>query len=303
MAAMTPKVVVAGASGFVGRPLCRALFADGAREVWALSREPRIEIPYTRVTHWDGETSGAWVAALEGADAVINLSGAGIADKRWSPRRKRELIESRVRSTRALVNALAGMAKPPRVFLNASAIGYYGDRGDEPLDETSVAGAGFLADLCADWEKEASRAPKSVRTVLLRTGIVLGQGGGALRRMVPPFALGLGGPIGSGAQWMSWIAREDLIGLILHLLGDETSGPVNATAPEPATNEAFARALAAALKRPSALRMPERLVTLLFGEMGAMLLGGQRVLPKRAVESGYAFKHSRLADALAAELH
>jgi uncharacterized protein (TIGR01777 family) len=299
---MPAKIVVAGASGFIGRPLCRALFAEGKREVWALSRQRGIEIPYARVVHWDGITQGEWVTALDGAQAVINLSGAGIADRRWSPERKLELLNSRLDPTRALVAAMAATPDGPSVFINASAVGYYGDRGDEGLEEDSDPGQGFLAELCADWEKEALKAPPTVRAVALRVGIVLGQGGGALRRMVPPFSLGLGGPIGTGAQWMSWISRDDLIGLIIHLLEAKVAGPVNATAPQPVTNARFSETLASALNRRARLRMPAGVVSLLFGEMGSMLLGGQRVLPKRALDSGYRFQHPVLAGALASEL-
>lgn len=296
------KIVVAGASGFVGRPLCRALWDNGRREVHALSRHAD-SIPYAYVHVWDAATAGDWQAALEGADALINLSGANIAEKRWTAARKRELAESRLVSTKVLVDALAAAKRPPRVFLNASAVGYYGDRGDETLDESSAPGEDFLARLCADWESAALAAPKSVRAIVLRLGVVLGQGGGALGRMLLPFRLGLGGPLGSGRQYMSWISRDDAIGLMLRLLDSDASGPVNATAPEPATNEAFSRELARALGRPCVFRVPEKAARLAFGELADVLLGGQRVLPKKALAAGYAFQHPTLAQALAASLH
>lgn len=298
-----PRIVIAGASGFIGRPLCRALWADGARDVRALTRATRLEVPYAHVAHWDGESLGDWAALVDGADAVINLCGADIAGGRWTPQRKQELQDSRLKPTRALVAAMHAAKRPPRVFISASAVGYYGsDTGDEPKDETADSGADFLALLCADWEKEALRAPAATRTIPLRIGVVLAEGGGALRRLVPPFRLGLGGPIGTGQQWLSWIAREDVLGLIEHLLDADVAGPVNAVAPQAATNEAFSRALAARLRRPAALRLPGGVVKLAFGELADVLLGGQRVVPRKAAESRYAFKTPALDQALAAAL-
>jgi len=295
------KVVVAGASGFIGRPLCRALWDNGRREVHALSRRPD-SIAYAYVHVWDAATPGDWQAALEGADALINLSGANIAEKRWTKARKRELVDSRLASTKALIDALSSVKRPPRVFLNASAVGYYGDRGEEELDESSAPGEDFLAGLCAEWERAALAAPPNVRAVVLRLGLVLGQGGGALARMLLPFRLGIGGPLGSGRQYMSWISRDDAVGLILRLLDAEVSGPVNAVAPEPAANEAFSRELARALRRPCAFRVPEKAARLAFGELADVLLGGQRVLPKKALDAGYVFQHPTLGRALAASL-
>lgn len=292
------KVVLAGGSGFIGRPLCRALFDNGAREVWVLSRRPRMEVPYAHVLAWDGQNPGPWQNSLEGAEALINLCGAGIAERRWTKARKKQLEESRILPTRALVAALSGAKNGPKVFLSASAVGYYGDRGDEPLDESAGCGSGFLALLCKAWEQESLKAPREVRTVLLRTGIVLGEGGGALREMLPLFRFGLGGPLGTGRQYMSWISREDEIGLILHLLSSQAQGAVNATAPEPVRNEEFARVLGQALNRPARLRIPAGVLKLALGELAEVLLGGQRVIPKKAQETGYAFKYPRLAAAI-----
>ncbi len=298
---MPPKIVIAGGSGFVGRPLCRALWDNGRRDVYVLSRTAK-EVPYAHVIRWDGAQAGPWQETLEGADALINLCGANVADGRWTSRRKRELVDSRLASTKALVDAMAQAKAAPRVLINASAVGYYGDRGDQLLDESSASGDDFLSVLCSDWEAQAARAPKGVRVVSLRLGVVLGEGGGALHKMMLPFSLGLGGPLGTGGQWMSWISREDVIGLILHLLETDVSGPVNATAPEPVTNETFSRQLALTLHRPCALRMPEKIARFVFGEMADMLLGGQRVLPKKAQSSGYSFKHPTLPQAFAIAL-
>jgi uncharacterized protein (TIGR01777 family) len=296
-----PKIVVAGASGFIGRPLCRALWDNGRREVWALSRTPR-EIPYARVLLWNGREPGPWQECLEGAQTLINLCGGGLPTGRWSAKRMAQLERSRLEPTRALVAALAAAKKPPRAFISASAVSFYGDRGEEALDEDSESGADFLAMLCVEWENEARRAPAGVRTVLLRAGLVLGTGGGTLRSMLLPFRLGLGGPLGDGRQFMSWIAREDVLGLIVHLLDCDLAGPVNATAPEPVANAQFARELAASLHRTARLRLPGGVVKLALGDLGGMLLGGQRALPRRAQQSGYAFKCSGLRAAIDASL-
>lgn len=297
-----PKVVIAGASGFLGRPLCRALWDHGRREIWALSRSAE-EIPYARVARWDGRSAGAWTQCLEGAHAVINLCGGGLPRGRWSEAGRKTLSEARLEPARALTQAMAAAKERPRVFISASAVGFYGDRGDEALDEASASGADFLALLCVEWERQARLAPEGVRTVLLRTGLVLGAGGGSLGPIMTPLKLGVGGPLGDGRQFVPWIAREDVLGLVEHLLEDErVSGPVNATAPEPVTNEVFARELAAALGRPARLRLSGGLTRLAFGDLGAMLLGGQRALPRRAQDSGYSFKLPGLRAALESAL-
>ncbi len=289
------RVVVAGGTGFIGRALRAALEAAG-HEAVVLSRSAGPG----RVV-WDGETQGPWTAALEGSGAVVNLAGASVAGGRWTEARKRLLAQSRLLPTRALVTALSGLKERPGVLVSASAVGYYGDRGDEELSERSGPGAGFLARLCVDWELEARKAAGyGARVVLLRTGIVLGKGGGALAKMLTPFRLGLGGPLGSGTQWMPWISLEDEVGLILHLLEREVSGPVNAAAPSPVTNQGFSAALGRALRRPALLRAPAFALRLALGEMSSLLLGGQKVRPEKALESGYRFKHPELAAALEA---
>ena len=298
----TEKVVVAGASGFLGRPLCRALFADGKREVWALSRQPGIEVPYAYVRQWDGRSAGDWTQAVEGARAVINLTGAKIGAGRWTEARKKEIVESRLEPTRALTAAIAAAKKKPEVFISASASGYYGDRGDEVVDETASPGQGFIAGLCAQWEREAQRVPKGVRPVLLRTGVTLGEGGGPLDKVLYAFRMGVGGPFGSGKQWLPWISRDDAVGLILHSLEMGVYGPVNVVAPQPATNAEFAKALGRALGRPAVLRTSAFALKLLLGEASEVLLGGHRAVPRRATETGYQFKHPELDTALAASL-
>ena len=291
------KIVAAGATGFIGRPLIRLLKEQGL-QLTLLSRRP---VEGEKYELWDGKAAGGWTAALEGADALINLAGENIAEGRWTEARKKALVDSRLDSTKALVYALSTVAKKPKIFVAASAIGFYGDRGDETLDEGSSAGSGFLAELCQKWEDEARQAEKhGCRVVHLRTGIVLGKGGGALGKMLLPFKLGLGGRLGPGTQWMSWISLEDELGLIRHALLGSAAGALNATAPNPVTNAEFTKTLGRVLHRPTALPAPAFALKLALGEMSEMLLGGQKVLPKKALASGYIFKHPTLETALAA---
>lgn len=297
------KVVVAGGSGFVGRGLCKLLAQEG-HEAVVLTREPRPRPGGPREVAWDAASSGPWQDALDGADAVVNLAGASIAQGRWTPARKKILRDSRLLSTRALVAGLSGVRARPKVLVSASAVGYYGDRGEEPVDESAKPGEGFLAGLCADWEREAQVAePLGVRVVRLRFGVVLGRGGGALAKMLPAFKLGLGGPIGGGRQWFPWITRSDATGLILRCAQDpKASGPVNAVAPQAARNAEFAAALGRVLRRPALLRAPAFALKLALGEMSEMLLTGQRVEPKKALELGYSFRHPELEAGLRAEI-
>jgi hypothetical protein len=243
------------------------------------------------------------IAGLEGADAVIHLSGAGIADGRWTGTRKQLLRSSRIDTTRVLVDSLARLKRKPSTLLVASAIGYYGDRGDEVLIESSANGTDFLALVCRDWEAEASRAAAvGMRTVMLRFGIILSGKGGALPRMVAPFKLGLGGRLGSGQQWMSWIAIEDVIGIIRYLITKEQiSGPVNLVAPSPVRNEEFSRVLAGMLHRPAIFPAPAFVLRLAMGEMAdGMLLASDRVQPERLLTAGYPFRFQILEPALRA---
>jgi hypothetical protein len=233
-------------------------------------------------------------------DAIVNLAGEPIVSGRWTAARKAEIRRSRIEATRALVDAAAAAEPRPRMLLNASAVGYYGDRGDTPVDETARPGTGFLARVCVDWEAEAHRAEAlGLRVVLLRLGVVLAPDGGALSSMLLPFRAGLGGPLGGGRQWMSWVHRDDVVGLIRDAVGQEAyAGPVNATSPHAVTNKDFARALARAVHRPAFLPVPGVALRLAVGEMASMLLTGQRVLPAVAERVGYQWRQPELPAAL-----
>lgn len=296
------RVAITGASGLVGAQLA-AFLGTGGHTVLPLVRgTPR---PGSDEIGWDPAAGRIDADRLEGLDAVVHLAGEPIAALRWTDAHKARVRASRVDGTSLLATTLARLDRPPRVFVSASAIGYYGDRGDAPLDETSEPGAGFLAEVCRAWETAAAPAADAgIRVVLARIGVVLAGRGGALATMAPPFRLGLGGIVGDGRQVMSWIALDDLIGALHHLLfADDVRGPVNATAPEPATNATFTRTLGAVLHRPTVLPLPAPAVRLLFGEMGdAVLLGGARVLPRVLLASGFRFLHADLAEALRDEL-
>lgn len=297
------KVVLAGGSGRIGRALAAEL-AAADYEVVVLSRRAGAAGEARaggRDVAWDGRAVGAWAEELEGAAGVVNLAGEDIAGGRWSPERKRRLLDSRRDSTAAVVAALAGARRRPPVLLQASAVGYYGDRGDELLDESSAPGTGFLPEICVAWE-EASAPVEAlgVRRVVLRTGLVLARDGGALPAMARPFRLGVGGPLGDGRQWMPWIHLADEVGAIRYLLErDDARGPFNLVAPEPATNAELGRALARALHRPALLRAPAFALRLALGEMAGLLLGGQRLAPSRLLAVGYRFRFPALAPALA----
>ena len=299
------KILVTGATGFVGQALCRHL--GGEDQLIALARDPQNadrRLGGTAEARPLPTTSSEWAAAVEGCNAVVNLAGESIASGRWTEDRKKRILDSRVDLTRALVSGIAAATKKPRVLVSASAVGYYGPRGDEELDEAAPAGDDFLARVCLAWEREAAAAESSgVRTVRLRTGVVLGDDGGALARMVTPFKLFAGGPLGSGTQWMSWVHRDDLIGLIdLCLRDTRASGAVNATAPAPRTMREFCRTLGEVLGRPSWAPVPAFVLRLALGEMSDMLLTGQRVLPRAALRLGYQFRHPDLKGALRASL-
>lgn len=289
------NITIAGGSGFLGRALTRRLRERGDT-VSVLTR--RASGP-GEVAWAPGNPDGPWLDAIAEADAVVNLAGESIADGRWTADRKRRLIESRMTTTRAIVNAL-GSAKPDGVLLSASAVGYYGDRGDETLTEASSPGDDFLARLCRDWESEARRAEGSRRVVLLRTGLVLDPGNGALAPLMTPFRLGVGGPMGSGRQYWSWIHREDWVRLVIFAIDDSRArGAMNLTAPNAVTNRDFARALGRALSRPALLPAPAFALRLLLGEMAdAMVLSGQRVIPELATSLGFTFAFTDLDAAL-----
>ncbi len=297
------KIVLAGASGFLGRPLVERL-ADDGHQLVLLTRRPRGATPGRREVGWQPDgTVGPWSDALDGANAVVNLAGESIAGGRWSAARKSALTESRLFSTRSLVAAMDRAKVRPPLLVSSSAVGFYGPCGDEDVSEEDGPGDDFLARLSAVWEHAAQAAEAGgTRVVLVRTGLVLERDGGALKAMLPPFRLGVGGPLGSGNQYWPWIHRADWIALTRFLIAHPTAhGPVNATAPVPVTNEEFSRTLARVLGRPCLFRAPAFALRLAMGEMAdALLLGGQRVLPTRAQEMGYRFEHETLEPALRA---
>ncbi len=299
------RVVVAGGSGFIGERLCAELVQAGD-EVDILSRRPERlagRLPNgVRVRAWrPPQLDPGWETAVAEADAVVSLAGASLGDGRWTERRKALLRDSRVDSTRALVTALGNGGGPPRVLVSASAVGYYGDRGDEELTEASAPGQGFLASICVDWEATAREAEAfGVRVVLPRFGVVLGEGG-ALPRLALPFRLFVGGPLGSGRQWMSLVHRSDVVGLIRRALNDEAiSGPLNAVMPQPIRNADLARLIGSVLHRPSAVPAPTPALRLALGSEMAdeMLLASQRVLPVEPLALGYHFRFPTAEDAL-----
>ena len=288
------RVLVTGGTGFIGAPLCRALRGAG-HSVTIVTRDPaHAEGP---AVGWDGVANAvAW------SDAVVNLAGEPIAGHRWSTARKQRIRDSRVQATQDLVDAVAAASTRPQVLVSASAVGYYGPHGDEPLDETAGPGTDFLAQVCQAWEQEAERAEqRGMRVVRLRIGVVLAADGGALAQMLPLFRAFLGGRLGSGRQWMSWIHRDDVTGLIVDALVDTRyTGAVNATAPTPVTNRDFTRALGRVLARPTVLPAPAFALRLALGEMADMLLTGQRVRPAAAERLGYRFRYRDLEPALRA---
>ena len=295
------RIAITGASGLVGSRLAPFLTAGG-HEVLRLVRRPPTA---SDEIHWDPDKGNVDADSLEDLDAVIHLAGESIASGRWNDRLKERIRDSRVRGTSVLSEALAGLERPPKVLVAASAIGYYGDRADTVVDENNEPGSGFLADVCTAWEAATTAASTAgVRVVNLRIGIVLAADGGALAAMLPAFRLGAGGRVGSGRQWMSWIAIDDLIGAIHHCLTqDSLAGPVNAVAPNPVTNRDFTRVLARVMRRPSILPVPSLAIRTLLGEMGdSLLLASTRVRPQRLEDSPFTFQHPDLEAALRVEL-
>jgi uncharacterized protein len=300
------RVTVTGATGLIGSALLAALRDRGA-QVTVLTRDParaRARLGAAgaapvEVVRWDLLNEPAPVKALAGRDAVVHLAGENVA-QRWTAKARQAIRESRVRGTRHLVEGVQRSEPRPRMLLSSSAIGYYGPRGEEPLDEDAPAGSGFLAEVCAAWEAEAQRASEfGVRVVRVRTGVVIDRHGGALQKMLLPFRLGLGGPVAGGRQYMSWIHSEDVAGIMLAALKDERfTGAINATAPEPVSNRNFSRALGRVLHRPSLLPLPGAALRLLYGEMAEVLTTGARVVPAKPLVLGYEFRHPRLDGAL-----
>jgi len=299
------KIVVAGGTGFAGCPVVRRLAQDG-HDLLVLSRTlPRSEASASiRFALWDAKTPGPWVACLEGAGAVVNLTGEPIAARRWTALQKQKILSSRVDSTRALVRAIGQLRAKPPLLINASGLGYYGDTGGVPVTESQGRGSGFLADVCGAWEQEALEARATgVRVVLLRLGMVLARDGGALRKMIPPFVFFAGGPLGSGRQWMSWIERSEMAGVIRFVIERaELEGPVNVCAPGAVTMAQFSAVLGKVMDRPSWLKVPESALRLLLGEMATVLLTGQRAVPEKLERAGYRFRHPELEPALRAML-
>ncbi len=287
-------VLVTGGTGFIGSALCKQLFQDGHR-ITVLSRKPSRGTTLPGV-HLIGEFEQA-----QGIDAVVNLAGEPLAEGRWNAARKQRFRDSRLGTTQQLLGWMETLAERPRVLVSGSAIGYYGASDDTALTETAPPGEDFAATLCRDWETEAYKARAlGVRVCAVRIGIVLGSDGGALAKMLPPFRLGAGGPMGSGRQWMSWVRRSDLVRLICWLLQNEqANGAYNGTAPVPVSNREFARTLGSALHRPAVMTTPAFVLKLLFGEMAeALLLSGQRVLPSKAEAEGFEFQYRELEPAL-----
>jgi uncharacterized protein (TIGR01777 family) len=294
------RVVVSGASGLIGSALCATLTADGHDVVKLVRRAADGgEI------QWNPKQGELPAGALEGCDAVVHLAGAGIGDHRWTDSYKAEIRDSRVQSTELLSTAIARSTNGPKVLLSGSAIGYYGDGGDRELDESAANGNDFLAQLCREWEAATGTAEAAgTRVAHLRTGIVLAGNGGALRKMLPLFRLGFGGRFGNGRQWQSWISLADQVGAICHLLASDVTGAVNLTAPAPVTGSEFARTLGKALHRPSLLPVPSFAPKLLLGGelVDALLISGQRAIPRVLQSRGFEFQHPTLEVALRAVL-
>ncbi|MGH9843548.1 MAG: TIGR01777 family oxidoreductase [Blastocatellia bacterium] len=299
------RVLITGATGLIGKPLCRRLAAEG-HEIVTLSRQPqrvRVE-PGAKAFRWEPEEGAPGPEVWEGVEAVIHLAGEPVAAGRWTAERKRRIRESRVTGTRNLVGGIEKLSSRPKVFVSSSAVGFYGNRGDQVLTEASGPGEGFLVDVCRDWESEAARARDlGLRVPLVRTGVVLSAEGGAMEKILPPFKLGLGGRLGGGRQWFPWIHLDDIAGIICHaLLTPAVAGPINGAAPGIVTNETFTKVLAAALHRPVFLPVPEFALRIAMGEMAEVVLASQRVTPKVAEETGYRFRYPQLPEALAAIL-
>ncbi|MFI0236574.1 TIGR01777 family oxidoreductase [Streptomyces sp. NPDC016845] len=290
------RIAVAGASGLTGSALVRSLTGDGHDVLRLVRRAPRA----ADEVRWDPKKGEVDVERLAGCDAVVNLAGAGIGDRRWTDAYKREIRDSRVLGTRTLAEAIAGLSTPPRVFVNGSAVGYYGSTGSRAVDESAPAGEGFLASLCVEWEAAVAPAREAgVRTVLPRTGLVVSRAGGAWGKLFPLFKAGLGGRLGDGRQYWSYIALHDHVAALRHCLDTEgLAGPVNLTAPHPATNREVAAAMGRVLRRPALFPAPAPALRLVLGEMAGEVLGSTRAVPTRLLESGFEFAFPGLEQAI-----
>lgn len=291
------KVLITGASGLVGTELQKSFAEKGYEMLLASRKEPTDD----QHVQWSIEEGFAEPEKLEGLDAVVHLAGENVSGLRWTDEKKKAIHDSRVLGTRNVVDAISKLKDRPKVFVSSSAIGFYGERGDEEVTESSAAGDNFLAGVCKEWEAESRRAEDAgIRTVLLRTGIVLSKDGGALGTMLTPFKLGVGGVVGSGKQWMSWISMDDHIAVINYVIENENiRGAVNSVSPHPVTNQEFTKTLGEILYRPTFLPLPEFAVSMVFGEMGdALLLASTKVMPKRLEDAGFEFKYPYLKTAI-----
>jgi len=291
------KILISGASGLVGAAVAQSLTNDHHEIIRLVRRAPRSR----EEIEWNPDANKLDASGLNHIEAVVHLAGESIASGRWNREKKARIRDSRVKGTRLLSETLANLSQPPRVLVSASAIGYYGDRGDEVLTEESAEGRGFLAEVCREWEAATGAAQeRGVRVIMMRFGMILSERGGALTKMMPPFKMGVGGRIGSGQQFISWVALDDVVGAIIYAIGTESlTGPINTVAPNPVTNEEFTRVLGRVLSRPTIFPLPAFAARLAFGEMAdELLLSSARVEPRRLLESGYRFRYADLESAL-----
>jgi uncharacterized protein (TIGR01777 family) len=294
------RIAVAGSSGLIGTALVRSLLADGHEVVRVVRRRPRAKDE----VEWDPLRQYIRAEGLIGCEAVVNLAGAGVGERRWTERYKREIRDSRVLGTATLAEAVASLDIPPRVFVNGSAIGYYGDTGDRAVDEYAPPGDGFLARVCVDWEEAAAAAEEAgVRTVFARTGLVVTRHGGAWGRLFPLFRAGLGGRLGSGRQYWSYISLHDEVAALRHIIDtDQLAGPVNLTAPHPVTNSEVTAVMGHVLRRPTVFAVPEPVLRVVLGDFADDVVGSHRVLPERLLDSGFSFAFPGIEDAIRAAL-
>lgn len=293
------NIVIAGGTGLIGQRLLERCRNDG-HDIAVLSRSHRPPSGSVQYLAWNGRDAGPWTEALDAADAVVNLSGASVAGGRWTTRRKQIIRESRVHATRAIVEALTRASRRPRVLVNASGVGYYGSVIEDAVTESHPPGEDFLATVCREWEDEARRAVAAgVRVAMLRSGMVLDAEGGALSKLVLPFRFFIGGPLGSGRQWLPWIHHEDMVGAILHIIATPgLAGPVNITSPDAVRMKEFCAVLGRALRRPSWAPVPEFVLKVILGEMAGIILTGQHAVPEKLVASGYRHRFASLEGAL-----
>ncbi|OGI20425.1 MAG: TIGR01777 family protein [Candidatus Melainabacteria bacterium RIFCSPHIGHO2_02_FULL_34_12] len=294
------KILITGGTGFIGKALRKELIFNN-HELTILSRYKREGSEKLKFISWHWKHPKDLTEIIDGMDIVINLAGESVAGKKWTPEQKEKLRRSRIETTKAIVEAINKSTKKPKKLISASAVGIYGDRKDEKIIEDSILGSDFLASICKDWELEARKVEtcRGTSLVILRFGIVLGANGGALEKILPPFKMFIGGPLGAGKQYMSWIALDDVAGIIKYAIdNDHISGIFNATAPNPVTNKEFSNVLGKILNRPSFMPVPAFALRFLMGEMADIVLTGQKVLPERVQAAGYEFKYEKLRDAL-----